>query len=295
VPWCRVVRSGVGEHGGVAPGSEDKRDREDRGIAGVVLAAGAGTRLRPLTDERPMALCPVLCRPLVDHALERVGPWSRDVAVNLHHGADALDAHLPAEVHRSREVPEALGTAGALGALRSWIDGRPVLLTNADAWFQPDLDLSAFVDTWDGVRTRLLCIDVGRRADFGDLRYCGVALLPSAAVSTFEARPSGLYEVSWAAEERAGRLDLVVHDGPVVDCGTPADYLRANLLASGGVPVIDPSATVGDGAVMERCVVWSGARVAAGEHLVDAVRTPRGTVLIRRSAGGAWSAASTIA
>ena len=62
----------------------------------------------------------------------------------------------------------------------------------------------------------------------------------------------------------------MVTDAPVVDCGTPARYLRANLLWSGGESVI------GDGAVVEgevvRSVVWDGARVAAGERLVDAIR-----------------------
>src|SRR5687767_16032024 len=94
------------------------------GVAGVVLAAGRGTRLRPLTGLRPKALCPVGNVPLVDLALERVRPAVTAVAVNLHHGRDALDAHLAGDVHRSVEEDEPLGTAGALGQLRGWIDGR---------------------------------------------------------------------------------------------------------------------------------------------------------------------------
>ena len=57
-------------------------ERED--VAGVVLAAGAGTRLRPLTDERPKAMCPVGNVPLVDHALARVAPYAGSLAVNVH-------------------------------------------------------------------------------------------------------------------------------------------------------------------------------------------------------------------
>jgi ADP-glucose pyrophosphorylase len=69
-------------------------------------------------------------------------------------------------------------------------------------------------------------------------------------------------------------------DGPCVDCGTPARYLAANLAASGGEPVVGEGAVV-EGTV-ERTVVWPGARVAAGEVLVDAVRTDTGlTVLVR--------------
>ena len=100
-------------------------------LVGVVLAAGRGTRLRPLTRLRPKALCPVGNVPLVDLALERVRPAVGEVAVNLHHGRRTLDAHLADDVHRSVEADQPLGTAGALGLLRSWIDGRGVLVVNA--------------------------------------------------------------------------------------------------------------------------------------------------------------------
>lgn len=250
-------------------------------LAGVVLAAGAGRRLAPLTWVRPKPLCPVGGRPLVDHALDRLAPHVDALAVNLHHGAALLDAHLPAAVHRSVEAPVALGTAGALGALRGWLDGRSVLLTNGDAWFPEPFDLSAFVAGWDGVRTRLLCVRLAGRADFGDLRYCGVALLPARRVAPLVAEPSGLYERSWRAEAAADRLDLVVHPGAFVDCGTPADYLRANLLASGGASVVDPTARIGVGARLVRSVVWPGSEVAEREILRDAVRFGRRTVLIR--------------
>ena len=255
-------------------------------LAGVVLAAGAGTRLWPLTIERPKARCPVGDRPLVDLALDRLQPLVDGpgaLAVNLHHGAGQLDEHLAPEVHRSVEQPEALGTAGALGALRGWIAGRDVIVTNADAWLDPALDLTAFVADWDRERTRLLCVVDAKRGDFGDLRYCGVALIPAATAAVLAPVPSGLYEVSWREERAAGRLDLVAADVAFTDCGTPADYLEANLAASHGRAVISADAVVGDGAVVERSVVWPGAEVRAGEVLVDAIRTPHRTVLVRRS------------
>jgi NDP-sugar pyrophosphorylase family protein len=253
----------------------------DSVAAGVVLAAGGGTRLRPLTRWMPKALCPVGTVPLVDLALARLAPHVGSSAVNLHHGAAALDEHLDDRVHRSFEQPEALGTAGALGLLRPWIDGRATLVTNADAWFPPGLDLAGFVDRWDGERIRLLCIEDPARGDFGTLRYVGVALLPWWSVAALDAVPSGLYEVSWRRELAAGRLDLVAVQTPFVDCGTPADYLAANLLSSGGRSVIDPTAVVEPGAVVERSVLWPGAHVAAGERLHDAIRTPSATVLVR--------------
>ena len=108
----------------------------------MLLAAGRGERLRPLTDTRPKALLPVDGVPLVDLAIERLRPHVAEVAVNAHYLHDQLERHLAGrDVHVSVEQPVALGTAGALGALRDWIAGRDVLVTNADAWYgdQPGL------------------------------------------------------------------------------------------------------------------------------------------------------------
>jgi N-acetyl-alpha-D-muramate 1-phosphate uridylyltransferase len=244
-------------------------------VVGVVLAAGRGTRLRPLTRLRPKALCPVGNVPLVDLALERVRPAVEAVAVNLHHGRRALDLHLADDVHRSIEAEEPLGTAGALGHLRPWIDGRGVLVVNADAWCPGSL--APFVEGWDGERIRLLLAgDDELRPDSG----LAGALMPWADVAEVDAVPSGLYEVSWRAALEAGRLEVVRHDGAFVDCGTPKEYLAANLLVSGGSSVVEPGARV-EGTV-DRCVVWSDAVVHPHEALSCAIRArTRVTVLVR--------------
>lgn len=235
---------------------------------------------------RPKALCPVGNRALVDHGLDRLDGLVGQVAANIHHGAAALDAHLPSVVHRSFEQPRALGTAGALGRLASWVDGRDVLVTNADAWFADVPDLTTFVDQWDRARVRLLCIDTERGdvdggGDFGSLRYCGVALMPAAKVAALRPEPSGLYEVSWREEAESGRLDLVVHPGTFIDCGTVHDYLAANLRGSGGGSVIHPTAVIGAGAVVERSVVWEHSEVQPGEVLTDTIRGGEVTVIVR--------------
>ncbi len=237
--------------------------------AAIILAAGLGTRLRPLTDLLPKALCPVNNRPLLDWALEAVAPHSTDIAVNVHAGRDAMLAHLDGRgVRVSVEDARPLGTAGGVANLRDWVDGRAALVANADAWRTGTLrDL---VDGWDGERIRLLCVRDPARGDFGELRYAGACLLPWWAVARLAPVPTGLYEVLWRDEERAGRLDLAVTEEVFVDCGTPADYLRANLTASGGLSVIGPGATV-EGELV-RSVVWAGSRVAAGERLVEAIR-----------------------
>lgn len=237
-------------------------------LAAVVLAAGAGTRLRPLTDVRPKALCPVDNVALVDWALERVAPLTDRVAVNVHHGRAAMETHLAGRAHLSIEEPEALGTAGALGALRAWIGGRPTLVVNADAWHR--FDLAPLLEGWDGERPRLLVVEDPALADFGPWRFCGASLMPWSEVRDLPAEPLGLYEASWGRRWAEGQLDLAPCEGAYFDCGTPASYLAANLAASGGLSVVGPGAKV-EGELV-RSVVWPGGVVRREERLVDAIR-----------------------
>ena len=261
----------------------------------VVLAAGAGRRLAPLSDLVPKPLCPVVNRALVDHALDRVAPLGLPVAVNLHHGADAVRVHLegagPVGLHLSEEQPEALGTAGAIGALRGWLDGRDALVVNADTWAPGDLD--RFVAGWDRERPGVLVHGTDR---FGPRVGVVASLLPWAEARRLDPVPSGLYEVVWRRCHEADALDAVRYDGPFVDCGTPADYLAANLGAAAlaGGSLVHPRATVGAGTLRGTCVVgagavvegwiedsvvWPGARVAPGEVLVRSVRASAGLTL----------------
>lgn len=248
------------------------------GVAGVVLAAGAGTRLRPLTLLRPKALCPVGNVALVDLAIERLAGAVGEVAVNVHHGRDAMAAHLGDRAHLSIEHGRALGTAGALGHLREWLGGRAALVVNSDAWCPGSL--AGFVQGWDGERVRLL---VAGGDELTPRSRIAGAVMPWSELSMLRAEPSGLYEASWARASAEGRVEVVRHDGPFVDCGTPAQYLEANLLSSGGASV------VGEGAVVEgsldRCVVWPGAIVWPGEQLTRAIRADAVTTVLVR--GGA--------
>ncbi|MBX6354871.1 MAG: NTP transferase domain-containing protein [Micromonosporaceae bacterium] len=267
-------------------------------VCAVVLAAGLGLRLRPLTERVPKALCPVGNVPLLDLALARVrslgiAEASGDdaqaverVAVNASYLADQVVAHVGTRAHLSVERDRPLGTAGALGQLRDWIDGRGVLAVNADAYLSPD-DVTGFLDGWDGTTVRLLGVpttpdDVNR---FGAYRFAGMSLLPWHRVKDLPAEPSTLVAAVWRPAEAAGELEVVRYAGRYLDAGTPADYLAANLDAAGGGNLVAAGAVVtgrcersvgGAGAVvagdLTRSVVWPGGRVAAGEHLVDAVR-----------------------
>lgn len=213
---------------------------------------------------------------LLDRSLESVRRATGDVAVNVHHGREAMVAHLVGRsgVHVSIEDPVALGTAGALAHLRGWLAGRAVLAVNADTVHGEDL--ASFVAGWDGERVRVLMTG---EPPFGPRRGVVASITPWPAVSALRAEPSGLWEVLWRDEVARGRIDAVTASAAAVDCGTPAGYLRANLQLNGGRSV------VGDGAVVngtvERCVVWPGSEVGMDEHLVDAVRAGPHTVLVR--------------
>jgi NDP-sugar pyrophosphorylase family protein len=243
-------------------------------VAGVVLAAGSGTRLRPLTLERPKAMCPIGNVPLVDWALRRVAPWASSVAVNVHESQPTLLDHVGDRAHTSVESGERLGTAGALGRLRPWIDGRHVLVHNADSFVDDDLEV--LLDGWDGTHPRLLVRTEEAPSDFGRHRFLGVSLLPASAVAELPDAPSGLYSLVWRPAWEAGTLEFVEARGDSIDCGTPADYLRANLHVSHGESVVAPDAAVAGS--ITRCVIWPGARVEADEMLVDMIRTPEHTV-----------------
>lgn len=250
-------------------------------LAAVVLAAGAGTRLAPLTSVRPKALCPVGERPLVDHALARVeavvGAGPDRVAVNAHAHRHQLEAHVGGRAFVSVEEPVPLGTAGAVARLRPWLDGRAVLVVNGDAWAPGDL--GPLVEGWDGERVRVLvasdpAVPLGRAT-----RVLG-SLLPPADVAALPDGVAGLTAVCWGPAAAAGRLEQVGGPRPFVDCGRPRDYLVANLVASGGRSVVGEGAEVAG--TVERSVVWPGAVVRGGEHLVHAVRVGDWlTVLVR--------------
>jgi len=240
-------------------------------LAALLLAAGGGTRLRPLTLLRPKPLCPVGNVPLIDLALQRVTSvlpvTPSTVAVNAHHLGEQVAGWAGERMHLSVEQPAALGTAGAVAQLSSWLDGRDVLVANGDAFFDGRVDMRAFVDGWDRERPRLVVVRTAGAEDFpGGWLFAGISLLPARFVPTLRAEPSGLYEEVWSRTE----VDMVSVPATYVDCGTPRDYLRANLLASGGESVIAPSADV-RGSVT-RCVIWPDAVVHPGEKLVDCIR-----------------------
>ncbi len=220
---------------------------------------------------RPKPLCPVNNVPLIQLAFDEVNALVGEtsparLAVNAHHLAEQVIDWVGDRAHVSVEEPAALGTAGAIGNLRDWIDGRPTLIRNTDVWRSGPVPVS-FITDWDGECPRLLVVHDETRPDFaGTLRFAGISLLPWSLAKTITPEPAGLYEAVW----QNAALDLVDSEVAFIDCGTPSDYLRANLAASGGASVIGAGAVI-DG-VVERSVVWPDGVVRRDERLVECIR-----------------------
>lgn len=103
----------------------------------LLLAAGVGSRLRPITETTPKCLVPIRGRALVDYWLDLLAPERENpVLINTHHLAGAVSRHLDASPWRSAielvHEPELLGTGGTLAANRAWLGRDPVLVAHAD-------------------------------------------------------------------------------------------------------------------------------------------------------------------
>ncbi len=266
------------------------------GVCAVVLAAGEGRRLRPLTDRVPKALCPVGNVALLDLALARVaalglaGPDS--VAINACYLADQVVDAAGGRAHLSVEPgPRPLGTSGGIARLRDWIGGRGVLVGNSDAYLSGG-DLAPLLAAWDGRTVRILGTP-GPPPEFGAHRFAGFSLVPWSRVAALAEEPGDLVRTVWRPAEAAGELTVVEYAGTYLDTGTPCAYLAANLHAAGpdGLLVAADAkltgtarqAVIGAGArvegTVERCVVWPGGYVGPDEYLTDTIRYGRsGTV-----------------
>lgn len=104
----------------------------------MVMAAGLGTRMRPLTDDRPKPLVEVRGKALIDHAIDRlVAAGVKLIVVNAHYMAHALAAHLAkrkdAEIRVSVEQDELLGTGGGILKALPNFEGEPFFVHNSDS------------------------------------------------------------------------------------------------------------------------------------------------------------------
>jgi MurNAc alpha-1-phosphate uridylyltransferase len=138
------------------------------------LAAGLGTRMRPLTDAMPKALIPVAGRTLLDRVLDKLAAAGVTRAVvNVHHFADQVEAHLKArtdlEVLISDERASLLDSGGGIQHARSLLGEDPIFLANIDSlWLDEGVPpLEALKQAWDPAQMDLLLLLVARGHGIG--------------------------------------------------------------------------------------------------------------------------------
>lgn len=116
----------------------------------MILAAGLGTRLRPLTDDRPKALVEVAGRPMASWVIARLARHEfTDLIINAHHFADQIEAFADAFDHPGISLTvsveeEILGTGGGVRKATGFFDDEPFLVHNVDVL--TDLDLSGLMN-----------------------------------------------------------------------------------------------------------------------------------------------------
>ncbi len=282
----------------------------------MILAAGLGTRLSPLTGERPKPLVEVLGTPLVCFALEharRAG--ARRVALNTHHLHPAIEEALGARFFELELVysyePEILGTGGGARQMRDRLGGLsgPTLLLNADALIDvdtrqmvrlheerrplatlalkqdPEQERYGVIGTDDHGRVRTFA---GRTAYRGPVArermFCGVHVLePDVLAALPPEGASGINDDGYPRLLDEGRTVLGFDvPGYFCDVGTPERLLEANLrLLSGAERLahLDPFARFSADAARERIFVHEDAEVAPGAELSAPLLLDAGAVV----------------
>jgi MurNAc alpha-1-phosphate uridylyltransferase len=225
----------------------------------MLLAAGIGVRMRPLTDRTAKPLLPLGGQALIDHALDRLAQAGVEtVVVNAHWQAEQVAAHLAARARPRtvlRREATLLDTGGSVKAALDLLGSAPFFVVNGDAFWVdgPRPALARLVAAFDpaqvdGVllvhRTFQVHADVGY-GDFaldswGSLRrrgerevvpyiYAGLQLVAPALLA---GTPDGRFSMNraWDNAIAAGRLRAVVHDGLWFHLSTPADLAEAESI-----------------------------------------------------------------
>lgn len=219
----------------------------------MVMAAGLGKRMRPLTATRPKPLVRVAGKPLIDHSLDRIeAAGVGHVVVNVHYLADALEAHLAAQkraftIAISDERDQLLETGGGMVKALPQLTGDPILIVNSDnIWTDGPVDsIQHLARHWDGDRMDALLLVIrqasatghGGKGDFhmdpnGQLSrrkpgriapfvYTGIQLI---SPRLLDGAPEGAFSTNilWDRAIAAGRLYGLSHMGQWFDVGTPA-------------------------------------------------------------------------
>jgi MurNAc alpha-1-phosphate uridylyltransferase len=229
----------------------------------MVMAAGLGKRMRPLTATRPKPLVEVAGQPLIDHVLDRLrSAGIGRVVVNVHYLADSIEAHLARkatdlEVIVSDERAQLLETGGGLMKALPLIEDDRFLVVNSDNyWVDGPIDaIRLLSQRWDDATmdALLLMVPLARAnchrgiGDFhmaadGRIRrrrpgrvapfvYTGVQMVSRRLL---DGAPEGSYSTNilWDRALAAGRAFGIVHQGLWFDVGYPAAIRQTEMLLS---------------------------------------------------------------
>lgn len=267
----------------------------------MVLGAGLGTRLAPLTLELPKPLVWLGDKPLVDSIFDRLAAAGFARAVmNTHWLPHAFDAAW--QQAQSLQVtlvhePVILGTAGAIANAAEALGRGDVLLWNADISAEPALDTVLARDREStllltgprlpagqgtlglddaGAVVRIRAYRGSAKESFG-ADYAGIALIPERLRPTARLFSCLVADVIIPTLDRGDRVQTQPIDGGFHDLGTPADYLAANRrwLATRRLDsYVHPSANVQSGVTLEQTVVARNALVGGNGALRDCVVWP---------------------
>jgi NDP-sugar pyrophosphorylase family protein len=267
-----------------------------------VLAAGAGTRLRPYTPTLPKPLAPVGGRPVVARLLERLGALDLDaIALNVHHGADLIERVVGAGPVYLRE--EWLrGTAGALAGAESFVrEGGDLLVASADGVHEIDLaalvrrhressgaatitvkriarpETCAIVELDERALVRRFVEKPAPGEVFTDLASIGVYCFTSEVLELIPRdRPFDIAgELIPALLEAGARVAAYETDAFWSDIGDPGELLAANLRFGF---VAEPSEVARDAVIEAPVMVGPHASVGAGAVLRRALVLPGAAV-----------------
>jgi MurNAc alpha-1-phosphate uridylyltransferase len=232
----------------------------------MVMAAGLGKRMRPLTATRPKPLVEVAGKALIDHVFDRLqrAGIARAV-VNVHYLADTLQAHVTdrypdIEVVISDERRRLMETGGGLVQARTLLGDAPVLVVNSDnLWIDGPVDaIRLLASRWDDATmdALLLMVPLARAHNHGGpgdfhlaadgritgrrkpgrvapFAFTGIQILHPRVIADW---PEGPFSTNlfWDRAIAAGRAFGQVHQGLWFDVGTPGAIPKTEAILAGG-------------------------------------------------------------
>ncbi len=216
----------------------------------MILAAGRGERMRPLTDHTPKPLLRVLNRPLIEYHIERLTKAGyHDIVINTHHLGDQIRTHLgngdrfKIHIHYSDEQPEALETGGGIFQALPYLGEDIFLVINGDVWCDhslsppkmktTDLMHLVLVDNPSHNPKGDFAIQNNRISNDGEhcLTFSGIGWYRAALFSDCSAGCFSLAPLLMQAADN-GQVSGEYYQGQWMDIGTPQRLSELELLLS---------------------------------------------------------------